>query len=118
MSRILVVDGDPGIIELLRENLPEFFPSDICFFAADGKEVLEHFTRKGACLFDLLVTGIEMPFVDGMALTSAVKDVYPNLPVIIMSGSPEQEGHRADAFIAKPFDIKELVRIIRQLLTK
>lgn len=117
MKRILIVDGDKGIRSMLANILSEFLDDIQIVLSSSGSDALSLIQR---CRheFDLVVTGVVMTPIDGLELTSKLKQTTPNLPVIIMSGSPEPVGHMANAFVQKPFDIKVLAEIIRQLLER
>lgn len=83
--RILVVDDDPTVAATLREGLAKL-PNCHTITAADGEQAL-------ACLkqarFDLLITDYRMPVMDGIALITIVRQVYPDLPVIMITGHGE-----------------------------
>ena len=73
---------------------------------------------------DLFLIDIMMPERDGMYLTRAVKQRWPQVPVIVMSGYhtvekvAQAQACGADCFIAKPFTPDELLDIVRRTLTK
>lgn len=90
--------------------------------AGDGVEALE---RLASGQFDLVITDIQMPRMDGFGLLAALKEspVLKNLPVIMLSSldRPEEIGKGlelgADAYVIKAqFDQKHLLELIRQLL--
>ena len=74
--------------------------------------------------FGLLLVDIKMPEHDGMYLMREVKEKWPDIPIIVMSGYPttntieEAVKMEAAAFIAKPFTPDELFEIIRQVIQK
>ena len=89
--------------------------------ARDGNEALECVEGAGAQKFDLLVTDVEMPLLDGVALAQrALKQ--PRLRVLLMSGFAEQleraktlKGSHV-AVISKPFTLEEVRASVRKLL--
>ena len=110
MSRILVVDDEPSIREFIHAVL-----SAAGFgvaTAADGEEALD---VPGP--FDLLLTDVMMPILDGLALCRAIQShpAYQAIPVVVMSAiidPPAADGCRASGFLKKPFDLQRLVDTI------
>lgn len=74
--------------------------------------------------FDLLVTDIVMPVMDGIALALAVGDLYPNMPILMMSGYAQerQRAHNLDYLITdvlgKPFTLDELRSAVSRLIMR
>lgn len=107
--KILVVDDDPMILELLKGAITSF--GYRCVTAADGAEALERHREGG---FSAVLTDITMPKMDGMALLKEAKNLYPRLDVIMVTGYAETYSYteviKAGAcdFIAKPFNVDEL----------
>jgi two-component system, cell cycle response regulator CpdR len=81
--------------------------------ACDGAEALDVITRDDAS-FDLLLTDIRMPIMDGIALALAAARDYPTLTILLMTGYADQRerAHGLDAIIhdviAKPFSVSTL----------
>lgn len=74
--------------------------------ACDGVEALERLTdRDGG--YDLLVSDVKMPLMDGIALAHKAADCWPRLPILLMTGFADQR-ERAD----------DLSQVIRDVLTK
>jgi PAS domain S-box-containing protein len=86
--RILVVDDDLGICRSLAEMLE----GDGCSVevAGDGKEAL---ARLAACPFDLVLSDVVMPNMDGYELFTAVRARYPKLPVLMMTAFHYDKDH-------------------------
>ena len=114
-KRILVVEDQAFIRELVSESLWEA-----------GFEVVEADTGDKAALIllapdrvDLLLTDIQMPgHLDGNALAAAARKQRPMLPVIFMTGRPDSLRSKLgarDAFVSKPFIIREVLSLVRQL---
>ena len=83
-----------------------------CETAKDGIEALEKIKMHS---FDSAVIDIVMPHMDGMTLTKELKKLYPDLPVMIMTGKADEHSAElaiaADAreFIKKPFSLDEFI---------
>ncbi len=118
--RILCIDDDP----MLRHLVNEMIESDghAVELADGGQEGLEAFraARERGEPFDVVITDIGMPYVDGREVASTVKRESPTTPVIMLSGWGRQvkaEGDvpaQADYVLSKPPRIHEL----RQALSK
>jgi len=112
--RILVVDDDRIVLESCRRVLEsEGFEVRLTTSAREALDVLS----EGR--FDLMLVDVIMPEYDGIYLMGSVRERWPQMPVIVMSGYPTPEvmarGRRAGAFyfIAKPFDPDELLEAVR-----
>jgi len=74
--------------------------------------------------FALLLIDVKMPKHDGMYLMEKIKEQWPNIPIIVMSGYYTTETIReafkmgAANFIVKPFEPDELVKTVRQMIEK
>jgi len=116
--KILVVDDERIVLESCRRVLGERFEVNL---AESGREALKAMGRE---TFSLILLDIKMPGTDGMALMRNVKDKWPEIPVIIMSGyvtmETMEEVAKTDAarFLAKPFTPDELLQTVDQVLTK
>jgi DNA-binding response OmpR family regulator len=87
--------------------------------ASDGDEALR--VLQSSLPIQLLLTDIRMPSeLDGLALAHAARAARPGLKLIVASSQPA--GHEvaglADAFFAKPFDLKAIVARVKSLLTE
>jgi len=108
--KILVVDDEAAIREMLRKGLPQMgeFSVEV---AKDGLQAIEKIEKD---LFDLVLTDLMMPEMDGMELLRIIKGTRPELPVIMMTahGSIEAAVEAikigADDFITKPIDFNDL----------
>ena len=79
MSRILVVDDEEPLRTLVARGLA--MDGHSCLTAADGAEALDTLIAEGGH-FDLLLTDIRMPLMDGIALALAAKQAFPDLPIM------------------------------------
>ena len=118
MKRIMIVDDDPGIVNLLRLLLEERRYEIL--IARDGREALELLETQQV---DLILTDVAMPHLNGYELCQRVKNsADPQLvltPVILMSGRTLDSDIRygkslgADDYLAKPFDIEDLLAVVQ-----
>jgi two-component system response regulator PrrA len=102
-QRVLVVDDDRDIRELLGECLHDQFSVTL---AEGGTEALEAITQEPE-RFDALVIDLEMPCMDGAELIEELRHRDIDVPVLIISAVPDAQARaqqvRAE-FISKPFD--------------
>ena len=115
---ILAVDDDDRIRELVKEYLVENnFLVTTAKDAADAKKKLE------IVKFDILILDIMMPGEDGLSLTKEIKKNNP-IPIILLTAKGETsdriEGLElgADDYLGKPFEPKELLLRIKNILNK
>ena len=80
MPTILLVDDEDYIREIFISALREF---DVVA-ASSGAEAVELAGQREP---DLLITDFRMPDMDGLALMDSVRQLYPNVPVLVISGS-------------------------------
>jgi DNA-binding response OmpR family regulator len=113
-TRVLVVDDEPAILEVLTE-----------FLAAQGYEVAgasgaaEAFTMMEGSPPDVLLLDINMPRVDGMTVLRRVRALYPTLRVVMVTANPDEEVAKATLrrgafdYVVKPFDFAHLARVVQ-----
>ena len=118
LFHILAVDDDDRIRELVKEYLIENnFLVTTAKDAADAKKKLE------IVKFDILILDIMMPGEDGLSLTKEIKKNNP-IPIILLTAKGETsdriEGLElgADDYLGKPFEPKELLLRIKNILNK
>jgi CheY-like chemotaxis protein len=116
---LLLVDDD----ELLRDSACELIGllGFTVLTAKDGVEALEVF-RQHQAEIRCVLTDLTMPRLDGWGLLAALRQLDPNLPVILASGYDKAQvlaGNHADrpqAFLSKPFDLQQLRAALAQTL--
>ncbi|RPG03421.1 MAG: response regulator, partial [Rhodospirillaceae bacterium TMED63] len=115
---ILVVDDDDRLRELLREYL-----SENGFRVTTAEHAKDARSRMRGLEFDLLVVDVMMPGEDGLALTGSLRQIT-SVPILLLTamGEPEDrvEGleRGADDYMTKPFEPRELLVRIRNLLRR
>ncbi len=113
-TSILVVDDDLHLLELLVETLESF---DYQVTAAhSGPEALEKLAGRS---YDLVITDIRMPGMDGIELLNEVRKRYSGLPVLLISGFSGSEAvgaTSADGFVPKPFRFANMEQLIENAL--
>lgn len=121
MSRILVVDDEEPLRLLVARGLS--LDGHSCLMASDGAEALDILEAEQG-RFDLLLTDIRMPLMDGIALALAAKQQFPDLTIMLMTGYAEQR-ERAKSLesivsevMAKPFTIAELRATVMKVIER
>ena len=117
-ARILVVDDDSQTAETLKDLL--MFAGFEVETAGNGKQAIELLTT--ARHFDLLITDMQMPQMDGLELVRLSHQVREHLPVIVLTGYGTvdngihslEEG--ACDYILKPFNTEKLLRVVQGVL--
>lgn len=116
MKRLLVVDDETGT----RESLRAIFQDEYEVITAENAVQARAFI--GQSRFDLLILDVIMPGINGIAFLQEVRLFFPEIPVIMISGSyndqtvQQAKNLHAVAFVCKPFDIHELRHLISQTL--
>lgn len=116
MKKILFVDDEPHILEGLRNLLRRFRKQWKMSFAEGGEEALKILECEH---FDVLVTDMRMPGIDGSELLKIVKQDYPHLVRIVLSGYTELEAAMravpvAHQFLTKPCDADHLLEVVER----
>ena len=119
MAKILIVDDEPRIRELIREHLQ--YAGYVCEEAGDGSAALSLLSGGG---YDLVILDLMMPFMDGMTCLREMRTRHINTPVIILTARGEEydklaglEGG-ADDYVVKPFSPRELVARVKAVLNR
>jgi len=108
----LVVDDEPSVRRFISTVLErEHFQT---LEAEDGARALQIVQELDGGL-DLIVSDIQMPNGDGLSLAHAVKESFPAVPVILVSGYCVPSGDFE--FVQKPFGPATLVKAVRKLFT-
>ncbi|MGH9686019.1 MAG: HDOD domain-containing protein [Candidatus Acidiferrales bacterium] len=103
MNRILFVDDEPKILEGLQRTLRSRRHEWEAAFASGGEAAL---TMLAAAPFDVVVTDMRMPGMDGNALLEVVRQQYPSILRIILSGYTEMEASLRAVPVAHQFLLK------------
>jgi diguanylate cyclase (GGDEF)-like protein len=118
-NRILVVDDDPLVLELLSITVNSFGYE--CTEANNGQEAIEILDKER---FSIVVTDMVMPGIDGMQLLEHIKASYPETSVIVVTGYTGTFSYvdvikaGASDFILKPFNADELQAKINRIINE
>jgi two-component system chemotaxis response regulator CheY len=117
MPRILAVDDSEPMRQMVEQTLRSGGHETV--LAVDGSDAL---TRFRAEQFDLIITDINMPVMDGYALTRAIREINQKIPILALTTEGEHakrvSGQQAgvDGWIVKPFKPAQFLAIVKQIL--
>ncbi len=118
-NRILVVDDEDALRTVLSSELEgEGYEVDQ---AADGDEAMAVVQKKP---FHLVLLDIKMPKVDGFEVLKFIKEKYPHVKVIMLTGfadlknAIESKKLGAEDFVSKPYDLVDLLTTIERVLSE
>ena len=119
MPRILIADDEEAVRGLVARALQ--MDGHATVTAQDGAEALDILSRERGA-FDLLLTDIKMPLMDGIALALATARDFPKLTILLMTGFADQR-ERASGLnaivhdvITKPFSVADIRGVVTQAL--
>ena len=115
--QLLVVDDNQAVQEVLSETL-SFLGYDVTI-ADNG---IEGGTLFLSGSYDLVVTALDMPLMNGRELSRLIKERSPNTPVLVISGAGDEMHWKemnmrcVDAIILKPFMVEDIKETVQRLL--
>ncbi|MGN1235539.1 MAG: response regulator transcription factor [Christensenellaceae bacterium] len=119
MFQILIAEDDKHLRNVIASTLQR--EGYTVAATENGKEASERFCRER---FDLVITDIMMPIMDGNELCSALRKITPDVPILMLTALETLEDKEkgfdagADDYLTKPFALKELLLRIRALLRR
>ena len=111
MARILLVDDEETVRGFLKRGL-ELDGHEVAL-AIDGGDGLDRLTEEAGA-FDLLLTDIRMPIMDGIALALAAARDFPDLTILLMTGFADQRERASNLnaivhdVVTKPFSVADI----------
>ena len=115
--RVLLVDDEQELVETLAERLK--IRGIEARWATTGEEALERIDREN---FDLAVLDVKIPGINGINLRKKMKEKYPEMKFIFMTGHGSQDDFAAgsaetgvDYYLLKPVTIDELIKKMNEL---
>lgn len=113
--KVLLVDDEDGVLQASGDFLKKFF--DTVDLAEDGQKALQKIETSGP--YDVLITDLQMPNLNGFQLISAVKDVHSDMYTVIMSGNidDEQEVSKiCNTYLTKPTSFQSMIAMLQQII--
>ncbi|MGY8636360.1 response regulator [Bradyrhizobium sp. 14AA] len=111
MPKILIADDEDSMRQLVARAIAMDGHETIT--AQDGAEALEILTREDGA-FDLLLTDIQMPIMDGIALALSAARDFPDLTILLMTGFADQRERASNLnalvhdVVTKPFSVADI----------
>ena len=118
-KRILIVDDEPTLVFFLKQGLQEPEMAYMVDEASSGEEALTRLTYN---MYDLLVTDLKMPGINGFTLVEVARSLHPNIQVILMTAfgsrevQDESEQLKVSGYLIKPFPTAQLQEMIKEIL--
>jgi len=119
---ILVVDDEPDVADLFRQRFRREVRQGtyVLHFAVSGEEALDELADGIEPPLIVILSDINMPGMDGLALLHEIRTRRPDLPVIMVTAYGDDERRRATEygaaeFLTKPVDFDSLKARLRQL---
>lgn len=114
MKRILFVDDEVRVLDGIRRLLYHLRAEWSMSFASSGPQALETMSRD---MFDVIVTDIRMPGMDGIELLAKTRELYPGVVRIVLSGQSDRDltlksALNAHQYLSKPCDAESLTATI------
>lgn len=111
MPKILIADDEDSMRQLVARAIA--MDGHEIVTAQDGAEALEILTREDGA-FDLLLTDIQMPIMDGIALALSAARDFPDLTILLMTGFADQRERASNLnalvhdVVTKPFSVADI----------
>ncbi|WP_295940605.1 response regulator transcription factor [uncultured Alistipes sp.] len=119
MKKILVIDDEQRIADLLKRGLEEFgFAVTVAFDGEMGRRLVNNQN------YDLIISDVVLPNLNGFELSKEIRKIQPDVPIILLTalGTTDDKldgfDSGADDYMVKPFDIRELNARINILLKR
>lgn len=117
MRRILIIDDEINILNSMKRILTQIGNYDICT-TSDTQNVMNIVQKHS---FDLILLDLYMPIIDGRTILRKMKSIYPDIPIIMITGDTDintaaacmREG--ASDYITKPVDMHRLQKSIEKV---
>jgi CheY-like chemotaxis protein len=115
--KILIVDDSQELLDVISEYM-----ETSGFTVNSTTQSLDALRLIAVTGYDVVVSDIHMPEMDGLELMAQIKNKHPGLPVVLITGYSVSEARKiamekgADAFVAKPFHMKEILDVVNNLL--
>lgn len=112
---VVIADDEAGIRDFVAAALT--WEGYDAVPAADGREALAYIEARAPAL---VLTDLQMPVMTGWEVVARVRRAGLPIPVVVMSAVPavreEAAKHRADGYLAKPFDLDDLLRTVQRFV--
>ena len=122
MSKILLIEDEAGIRRTLSVSLmQEGYDIEPCEDGLSGLSKVDSYNQSGHN-FDAVILDINLPDISGLKILGFLKEKYPGLPIIIITGygdeaiKEEVQARKGDAYLEKPLDMSKLDDYLQNLI--
>jgi DNA-binding response OmpR family regulator len=118
-KRILFIDDDRALATIMKFMI-EIIGHEVITVSRGSSAI--NLLKLNPERFDLVITDLNMPYMNGIELSKALLNIQPGLPIILCTGSRETVDEESTnesgikKVLAKPFSIKELEATVNQVL--
>jgi CheY-like chemotaxis protein len=119
MKRVLLVEDSELIRSIVCDALQTCFPC-VTTVVEDGAQALEELSHNS---YDLVITDIMMPVMDGITLTQKIRnELVSDVPIVMMTSLNEDKVREsaseagANAYVTKPIDYNQLIQVVDNLV--
>ena len=120
--RVLYVEDDRNLVEATKELLENFFLSlDVAYNGQEGLDKYELFQKEHNEFYDLVITDINMPNINGIVMSSKIIEQNPEQSIVITSAHNEVEFLSSaidlgiDGFVSKPIKNQKLMKVLHKV---
>lgn len=116
---VLYVEDDPGILNILKELLENFF--SLLDFAIDGQEALEKYKaryKESGSYYDIILTDINMPNMNGIEMSKKIRKINSEQIILVISAENDSKNLlelinlNIDYFISKPIRSEQILEVL------
>ena len=117
---ILYIEDNISVQKQTTKMLESFFNK--IYLANNGKEALELFEKEN--LYNLVITDIEMPLLDGISFIEAIRKYNKKIPIIVLSAHDNKNYFLKtikagiDGYILKPYTLEQIVQTLEYIIDK
>ncbi|GJQ61380.1 MAG: two-component system response regulator [Melioribacteraceae bacterium] len=126
-AQILLVEDNPGDVQLTKEALENCKMLNTLHVVMDGEEAMEFLYNKGkyqeAPVPDIIILDLNLPKIDGREVLRRVKndDKFKTIPIVILTTSKAEEDiiksyeYHANCYITKPLDLENFIEVVKAI---
>jgi len=119
MKKVLLVEDSELVRTIVCDALQTCFPC-VTTVVEDGAQAWEELTRSS---YDLVITDLMMPVMDGVALTKKIRNNFlSGIPIIMLTSKDKEKVRKSayaagvTAYLTKPVDYNELIQLVNELV--
>jgi DNA-binding response OmpR family regulator len=117
---VLYIEDNIYVQNQTTKMLESFFNK--IYIANNGKEALELFNENN--IYNLIITDIEMPFIDGVSFIESIREFNKKIPIIVLSAHDNKDyflktiNAGIDGYILKPYTLEQIIQTLEYIIEK